>query len=76
MELSEQELREMIRDAIARALGRDSTVAPAGSDDRGAAPRTHASHALFALIQTGDGECVIEPSVRCNHCGYCKSLGH
>jgi hypothetical protein len=24
----------------------------------------------------GDGLCIIEPAVACNHCGYCKSLGH
>jgi len=23
-----------------------------------------------------EGVCFIEPSVRCNHCGYCVSLGH
>jgi hypothetical protein len=23
-----------------------------------------------------DGACLIEPSVRCNHCGYCQSYGH
>ena len=24
----------------------------------------------------GDGACLIEPAVRCNHCGYCQSYGH
>jgi len=24
----------------------------------------------------GDGPCLIEPAVMCNHCGYCKSYGH
>jgi hypothetical protein len=24
----------------------------------------------------GDGVCLIEPAVTCNHCGYCKSWGH
>jgi len=24
----------------------------------------------------GDGPCLIEPAVTCNHCGYCKSYGH
>jgi hypothetical protein len=23
-----------------------------------------------------DGPCIIEPAVMCNHCGYCKSMGH
>ena len=34
--------------------------------------------ALFAVPvgADGDGPCVIEPAVACNHCGYCKSYGH
>jgi hypothetical protein len=37
----------------------------------------HASHGRF-LLRSGDedGACVIEPTVRCNHCGYCLSYGH
>ena len=38
----------------------------------------HASHTMFTVpagAETG-GPCVIEPTVACNHCGYCKSLGH
>jgi hypothetical protein len=23
-----------------------------------------------------DGPCIIEPTVQCNHCGYCQSMGH
>jgi hypothetical protein len=23
-----------------------------------------------------EGACVIEPAVRCNHCGFCQSYGH
>jgi hypothetical protein len=40
--------------------------------------REHASHGLLPLARGGDGDgaCLIEPSVRCNHCGYCLSLGH
>jgi hypothetical protein len=75
MELSEQELRTMIRDAIARHVGgadqpRPAAAAPAGSF------RSHASHGLLIVAAPGDDACVIEPAVRCDHCGYCKSLGH
>jgi hypothetical protein len=37
----------------------------------------HASHLRLPLA-SGDeeGACLIEPAVRCNHCGYCLSLGH
>ena len=77
MEISEQELRGMIREAIARHSG--NAVAhefvatqPAAGPVAGA----HASHGRFLLVPSGDSECIIEPSVRCNHCGYCVSYGH
>jgi hypothetical protein len=71
--MNEQELRSIVRDAIARHTA--MTSAPP-------APvtvfRQHASHALFAVPAGADAEgpCIIEPAVRCNHCGYCKSYGH
>ena len=72
--MNEQELRTLVRDAIARhMLGgdahRQATIAQMPQ---------HASHGLFVLpagMDTG-GPCIIEPAVPCNHCGYCKSLGH
>ena len=77
MEISEQELRGMIRDAIARHSGNEAahefaTPQPSAGPVVGA----HASHGRFLLVPSGDNECIIEPSVRCNHCGYCQSLGH
>jgi hypothetical protein len=39
----------------------------------------HASHILLKVVpgsQIDDGMCVIEPAVRCNHCGFCQSYGH
>ena len=73
--MTEQELRALIRDAIARH-GAARSIEPAAS--RPASVRQHASHALIALPAgaDGDGVCIIEPAVACNHCGYCKSLGH
>ena len=43
-----------------------------------AAFAAHASHLRLPLVRGGDGDgaCIIEPAVRCNHCGYCLSLGH
>jgi hypothetical protein len=71
MEVSEPELRAMVRDAIARQ-GRSASAPPAES------LRPHASFGKLSLVTGGDseGQCIIEPSVRCNHCGYCLSLGH
>jgi hypothetical protein len=72
MDISEDELRSMVRDAIAR-----HGVAPAPP---ALAPplRPDPSHGRLSLVAGGDadGNCLIEPSVRCNHCGYCQSLGH
>ncbi|HZT78108.1 MAG TPA: hypothetical protein VFA27_15750 [Vicinamibacterales bacterium] len=40
-----------------------------------------AGRAAFALLPLprggdADGMCIIEPSVRCTHCGYCQTYGH
>jgi hypothetical protein len=78
MEISEQELRAMIRDAIARQSGSGESHAFEGPPRPTVAAigGVHASHSRFLVVPSGDGECIIEPSVRCNHCGYCQSLGH
>jgi hypothetical protein len=76
MEISEQELRAMVREAIARYAATPA-LPPAGAPGPRSLP-VHASHGLLALVSGGDsdGNCLIEPAVRCNHCGYCQSLGH
>jgi hypothetical protein len=70
--MDEQELRALVREAVARHLQRD--------EDPSAAVRplvfsAHASHYRYALPES-DGPCLIEPSVQCTHCGYCQSHGH
>jgi hypothetical protein len=78
--MTEQELRALVRDAIAR----HGQLAPAeprpdASVGRPAALlRAHSSHAQFILPagMDTDGPCLIEPAVQCNHCGFCKSYGH
>jgi hypothetical protein len=71
--MTEQELRGLVREAIAKHTGGGPTPAP-----RPDAFRLHVSHALLPLTRGSDddGACVIEPSVGCNHCGYCVSYGH
>jgi hypothetical protein len=73
MQISEAELRAMVREAIARHTQSSAERVPAP-----AVFHAHASHGRFELMRgsEGDGACVIEPSVRCNHCGYCQSYGH
>ena len=75
--MNDQELREMVRESIARHRGRpDATVRADAGDARRRARRAHASHRRAAARPSGDedGACLIEPAVRCNHCGYCLSL--
>ena len=71
MDISDHDLRALVRDSIARHAGQ------AGPPPRDGFETVHASHARFLrLTPTEDGQCVIEPAVRCNHCGYCQSYGH
>lgn len=73
--MNEEELRAMIRDSIARHLGGEAAA-------RGASrPTSFAGHASFTRLPLAsggddDGMCIIEPAVRCTHCGYCQSYGH
>jgi hypothetical protein len=62
----------MVRESIARHRGDTVRLKP---------DTTYASAAAFVrlpLLRGGDddGNCLIEPAVRCNHCGYCQSYGH
>ena len=71
--MTDQELRALVRDAVARHLHLDP-AAPGTPSSAGG----HASHAVLPLVRGGDGDgaCLIEPAVRCTHCGYCQSYGH
>jgi hypothetical protein len=76
--MTEQELRALVREAIARHL--EGTGGAAGPAAPGFVPmasvvQAHLSHAKFNLPSLGDS-CIIEPAVTCNHCGFCKSYGH
>ena len=84
--MTDDELRALVRDAIARHLGAGQAVqrAPASPghpvhDSRPDPPwRAHPSFGKF-LVPSGDqagGACLIEPAVECNHCGFCQSYGH
>lgn len=68
--MNEETLRLMVKEAVARRLapGEATVQVPAVLVQ-------HASHYRYALPASG-GACVIEPNVRCNHCGYCESHGH
>jgi hypothetical protein len=70
--MTDEQLREAVQEAIARRSGK--VPAAAGSAESACG---HPSHRLFP-VASGDnvGACLIEPAVRCVHCGYCQSYGH
>jgi predicted Zn-ribbon and HTH transcriptional regulator len=76
--MTEQELRVLVREAIARHLeGQGAVTGPAAVSSfvPVASVHAHLSHAKFSLPALGES-CIIEPAVACNHCGFCKSYGH
>ncbi len=75
--MNEQELRALVREAVARHIGASSGEYAERSTPA-TVVRLHPSHGMFALAAgvDADGPCLIEPAVMCNHCGYCKSYGH
>lgn len=72
--VTDEELRLLVREAIARHMPR--AAAPHAAPSPVALVHQHASFAQFGLPKAGDADCVIEPMVRCTHCGFCKSYGH
>jgi len=82
--MNEQELRALVREAIDRHLDSSkSGRAPFSAEltVKGARPlfEGHASHIMLEVApgsEIGEGMCVIEPAVGCNHCGFCRSYGH
>lgn len=74
--MNEQELRGLLREAIARQAG--ISAEHLSQPSREAVMPLHPSHRIFGLpagVET-DGRCLIEPAVICDHRGYCKSYGH
>ena len=73
--MNEDELRALVRAAIARHWV-DSQSSPPHL--LSVTPRQHPSHGILTVADGSemDGPCIIEAAVMCNHCGYCKSMGH
>jgi hypothetical protein len=77
--MTEDDLRALVRDAVARhvaASGGDAAHAHAGGPGV-PAPGVHPSFGRYLLPRDPNdgGACLIEPSVKCNHCGFCLSHG-
>jgi len=80
--MDEQQVRLLVRQAIARHMGAPSAPAapppPAAAASLPMLPAAASlSFARFQLVRpAGDTECLIEPTVTCNHCGHCQCYGH
>jgi hypothetical protein len=90
--VDEQQIRLLVRQAIARHLGASGpprpepaaiaaafAVAPpvVAAPQPAAAGEPSIATRQFVIVRApGETECVIEPSVTCNHCGYCLCYGH
>lgn len=84
--MDEQQIRLLVRQAIARHMGtpeapapvaRAAAVAPPAVMPAPAGTPAHAAFARFHLVRpAGETECLIEPTVTCNHCGHCQCYGH
>ena len=83
--MQDDELRALIRDAVARHLDQGRAGCPTrpllDSESARRAPaswKTHLSHGRFVFLAPTepDAPCVVEPQVRCHHCGFCQSYGH
>ena len=77
--MHDDELRLLVRDAVARHLGTQPLGAEALA--KAASPalwKSHQSHGRFVFLAPTepDAPCVVEPEVRCHHCGFCQSYGH
>jgi hypothetical protein len=75
--MTDDELRSLVRDAIARHLGREPDATAANLPQPAPAWRSHPSFGKYLTLHNDDtGACLIEPAVQCNHCGFCLSHGH
>ena len=93
--MNDDQLRALVRAAVARHLGRPEHAASGVSPQDASNPKSqrdsppaqhqhstvkagggHASHHLYVTLVNAGDACVIEPSVTCDHCGFCKSHGH
>jgi hypothetical protein len=74
--MREDELRDIVSEAVARHLGRPAAAVPAAVSQAVRVSPSHARLPVEAGSVAYEGRCLIEPAVLCTHCGYCQSYGH
>ncbi len=78
--MTDDEIRSLVRVAIQKHLGAPAFAQSGSLDTPGAAPvppPLSISFGRYALARAEDDTmCLIEPAVKCNHCGYCQCHGH
>ena len=75
--MTDEELKSLVREAVARHLA----VAHHGDPHHAPSVGNPAGHPGFDRYtlprgSDSDGACLIEPAVRCTHCGFCQSHGY
>jgi hypothetical protein len=76
--MTEDDLRALVRQAVSRHLAAGASEPATGVPGAGMpAPGVHPSFGRYLLPREpgSDGSCLIEPAVKCNHCGFCQSHG-
>jgi hypothetical protein len=73
--MNEDALRALVREAVARQLGAPE-ARPAPPFTLPLSVTADPSHYRYSSLPDSGGPCLIEPTVSCNHCGYCQSHGH
>jgi hypothetical protein len=78
--MTDDEIRSLIRAAIGKHLGAPAHVESGFSRTDAAPPQPPVlaiSFGRYPLPRAEDDTmCIIEPAVKCNHCGYCQCHGH
>ncbi len=74
--MTDEEIRQIVRAAIARHLGPGVPSPALLPNAASAAPASLSFHRYPIPRAADDVMCIIEPAVRCNHCGYCQCHGH
>jgi hypothetical protein len=74
--MTDEEIRLLVRTAIAKHLGGSPAPLSDESNPR-PVPEPPISFSRYAIPRAPDDVmCVIEPAVKCNHCGFCQCHGH